>query len=343
MQYSIIYFLLSLLVNVSCAMGMELSENAPKCPLQSPYGYSSRQGRKSENRYEDRCAAIKIDQGELFVLFDGHGQDGHEAADKAIENIARIFTKQLSRYKSIKKVLEKTFISLDTKIREQTDSGTTAIVAYIRENNLYLAWAGDSRGIVIRNGKVVLATQDHKPHLEKMRIQEMIADFNTLNPSSKPLAYEKVVKSGRVSRIAGLALSRSLGDAECKTKFPIHFITPKPDVMYLQLEPGDVILLACDGVWDVLDNQTACDLITQGIQATAGVANTLDNTLTIENKLINSAKLTINPIPRLEQSDEDGNEDNIRLCYLARGLVNAAYAVEKNHDNITALLVEYPV
>jgi hypothetical protein len=58
---------------------------------------------------------------------------------------------------------------------------------------------------------------------------------------------------------AGLAVSRSLGDAQFKEPLPL--VSCDPDVSVTLLRPGDTLLiLASDGVWDVLSDQDAAEV-----------------------------------------------------------------------------------
>lgn len=57
-----------------------------------------------------------------------------------------------------------------------------------------------------------------------------------------------------------LNLSRALGDMEFKQTPELdpsqQMITANPDIQTLKLEAGDeFLILACDGIWDVLSNQ----------------------------------------------------------------------------------------
>eukprot|EP01124_Arcella_intermedia_P015823 TRINITY_DN22393_c0_g1_i3.p1 TRINITY_DN22393_c0_g1~~TRINITY_DN22393_c0_g1_i3.p1 ORF type:complete len:254 (-),score=68.17 TRINITY_DN22393_c0_g1_i3:14-775(-) len=54
-----------------------------------------------------------------------------------------------------------------------------------------------------------------------------------------------------------LALSRSLGDADLQP-----FVTYLPDVDFVYLNEGDrFVIIACDGVWDVLSNEQAANIV----------------------------------------------------------------------------------
>lgn len=66
------------------------------------------------------------------------------------------------------------------------------------------------------------------------------------------------VAEGRIN--GSLNLSRALGDMEYKQSRDLgphaQMVTAVPEVRHLPLEPGDeFLILACDGIWDVLSNQ----------------------------------------------------------------------------------------
>lgn len=74
-----------------------------------------------------------------------------------------------------------------------------------------------------------------------------------------------------VGRVNGnLNLSRSLGDLKYKQLKHLQpeeqIITAEPDITVFDIQPGDeFIILACDGIWDCLTNQEACDLVKEGL------------------------------------------------------------------------------
>ena len=54
-----------------------------------------------------------------------------------------------------------------------------------------------------------------------------------------------------------LAVARSLGDTKCHP-----YITTEPNVHEAQLEPDDeFLILACDGLWDVVSDEAAVRLV----------------------------------------------------------------------------------
>jgi len=138
-----------------------------------------------------------------------------------------------------------------------SDSGCTAVVAVLRGLNLYVANAGDSRCVVSRAGKAIDMSVDHKPEddLERTRINK---------------AGGRVTLDGRVN--GGLNLSRALGDHCYKLNTTLdakeQMITALPDVRCLTLEENDeFMVLACDGIWNVMTSQEVVDFVLELMKA----------------------------------------------------------------------------
>ncbi len=109
---------------------------------------------------------------------------------------------------------------------------------------------GDSRSIASVRGRVQNLSYDHKPNneLETKRI----------------LAAGGWVEFNRVN--GNLALSRALGDFVFKRnetkKAEEQIVTAYPDVDIKELTADhEFILLACDGIWDVLSNEEVLDFV----------------------------------------------------------------------------------
>jgi protein phosphatase 1G len=136
-------------------------------------------------------------------------------------------------------------------------TGCTASVCAIDEQNkkIYFTNAGDSRSVVCKNGVAFAMSIDHKPDLEIEKNRIYKADG--------------WVSEGRVK--GNLNLSRSLGDLEYKQnkKLPPEeqMITANPDVVVDNLTPEiNFIIVACDGIWDCVTNQEACDFVSERLR-----------------------------------------------------------------------------
>lgn len=128
-------------------------------------------------------------------------------------------------------------------------AGCTAVCAIVSDNHLVVANAGDSRCVLSRDGKAVALTEDHKPNNEE--------EF------SRIMKAGGFVADGRVN--GSLNLSRALGDLEYKqAQLPPEeqMVTANPEIRTLRLTHDDeFLILACDGIWDVLTNQEAVEFV----------------------------------------------------------------------------------
>jgi len=178
---------------------------------------------------------------DLFCVFDGHGS--RKPAEFSGENLPKTLETYLEKHgDETTKAMEETFIEVDRRMADWAkESGTTACVALIQASKLTVANVGDTRAVLCRAGKAMRLSFDHKPKVpsEKERI-EKLGGF---------------VAMGRVNAV--LAVSRALGDSQVN-----NLVTAEPYVTVTQLQPEDEFLIvACDGVWDILEDQNAVDLI----------------------------------------------------------------------------------
>lgn len=212
----------------------------------------------------------------FFAVYDGHG--GDKVALFSGENIPSILLKQ-DTFKSqdYAQSLKDTFLATDRAILndpryEEEVSGCTACVSLIAGNKLYLANAGDSRGVLGIKGRAKPLSQDHKPQLE--------------NEKNRITAAGGFVDFGRVN--GNLALSRAIGDFEFKKSAELppekQIVTAFPDVEVHELTDEDEFLvLACDGIWDCQSSQAVVEFVRRGIAAKQDLdkicENMMDNCL----------------------------------------------------------------
>ncbi|XP_006767513.2 PREDICTED: protein phosphatase 1G [Myotis davidii] len=140
---------------------------------------------------------------------------------------------------------------MEGKEEPGSDSGTTAVVALIRGKQLIVANAGDSRCVVSEAGKALDMSYDHKPEdeVELARIKN---------------AGGKVTMDGRVN--GGLNLSRAIGDHFYKRNKNLppeeQMISALPDIKMLTLtDDHEFMVIACDGIWNVMSSQEVIDFI----------------------------------------------------------------------------------
>lgn len=136
--------------------------------------------------------------------------------------------------------------------------GCTCVVCLVRSDVIIVANAGDSRAVLSRSRLAVPLSEDHKPNLPTEHDRIHRAGGSVERRQVGPIVQFRVN--------GNLNLSRSIGDLEYK-KNPClapseQMICATPDVQTFKREPADEFLLvACDGVWDVLSNQEAVDFV----------------------------------------------------------------------------------
>jgi len=136
--------------------------------------------------------------------------------------------------------------------------GCTAVMACVRPDVIVVANAGDSRAVLCRKGVAVDMSEDHKPNLpgEMQRIRR-----------AGGTVIEQHFGGHTHYRVNGnLNLSRSIGDLGYKQNAALpaqdQMICCTPEVRTFRRQPGDhFMVIACDGVWDVLSSQEVVDFI----------------------------------------------------------------------------------
>jgi len=120
------------------------------------------------------------------------------------------------------------------------DDGSTALCCLVRGAHVVVANAGDSRAVACVGGRAVALSVDHKPNLpaERARIH---------------LAGGTVTSLMGCHRVMGmLAMSRALGDVMIE-----QYLSQEPDLTEQELGPRDFVVMASDGLWDVMTNHEA--------------------------------------------------------------------------------------
>jgi serine/threonine protein phosphatase PrpC len=180
---------------------------------------------------------------------------------------------QLSAKQRVTSALHTAFLSLDRDILEQQrrqqddpaagssamgddESGCTGVVVLTTPTCYVCANVGDSRACVLTpRGPARALSTDHKPDnaAEKARIE----------------AAGGTVVSGRIN--GSLAVARAFGDPPYKDQahLPVEQqrVVAVPDIVVLprRLMEDEVLLVACDGVWDVLTTEQCNTMLMEGL------------------------------------------------------------------------------
>eukprot|EP00753_Platysulcus_tardus_P004266 PLAT12526.44.p1 GENE.PLAT12526.44~~PLAT12526.44.p1 ORF type:complete len:385 (+),score=120.10 PLAT12526.44:82-1236(+) len=199
----------------------------------------------------------------MFAVFDGHG--GTLAAKFCKTHLLKQVLRQaeFSRDKTphnLAVALSKAFLDTDAALRKQPrmihgdESGTTAVSVLLTDDYMIVANAGDSRCVLCTGGRVIALSEDHKPYLEKESVR-----------ISEAGGY---IHNCRVN--GDLAVSRALGDFSFKMRFDLEpgqqLVSAEPDISEMPRHAADeFLLLACDGIWDVLSSEAACEFVRDAI------------------------------------------------------------------------------
>ncbi|WVZ20055.1 hypothetical protein V8G54_007377, partial [Vigna mungo] len=213
------------------------------------YGYASSPGKRSsmEDFYDTRIDGVNGEVVGLFGVFDGHG--GARAAEYVKKNL---FSNLISHPKFIsdtKSAISDAYNHTDSEFlksekNQNKDAGSTASTAILVGDRLLVANVGDSRAVICRGGNAIAVSRDHKPDQtdERQRIEE---------------AGGFVMWAG-TWRVGGvLAVSRAFGDRLLK-----QYVVADPEIQEEKVDKSlEFLILASDGLWDVVSNEEAVTMI----------------------------------------------------------------------------------
>lgn len=199
---------------------------------------------------------------DLAAVFDGHG--GEYVSEFCAKNLENILLTCLHRNNgNIRKALLECFEELDNNLdpSKSNSTGSTCLVVLSNGTDaLWVANSGDSRAVMNKNENgCIILSKDHKPDVldERKRIEDNGGFILHLG----------------VWRVIGeLAVSRSIGDKKYRP-----LVIPTPDVKRVRLMPGEntMIILATDGLWDVVKNKQVIQTATHALQSKASVCEAL--------------------------------------------------------------------
>ncbi|PNY06842.1 protein phosphatase 2C 37-like [Trifolium pratense] len=167
-----------------------------------------------------------------------------------------------------KSTMEKSFIRMDKEVLNSTKTkqsftckcelqtphcdavGSTAVVAVVTPEKIIVSNCGDSRAVLCRNGVAIPLSSDHKP--------DRPDELDRINSAGGRVIYWDG------ARVLGvLAMSRAIGDNYLKP-----YVISEPEVTVTERsDEDDCLILASDGLWDVVENDTACRVVQMCLKA----------------------------------------------------------------------------
>lgn len=178
----------------------------------------------------------------VFIVADGMG--GHAAGEVASEMAVRIISREIGSLRGVTdeqagERIQRAIVSANEAIFERTLSehdkrgmGTTTTVLALLPGRYLVGQVGDSRAYLLRNGTFLQLTKDHS------YVQEQV-DAGLLTPEQARVhPYSNVI-------------TRCIGaNAEVV-----------PDIYFGHLRPGDVLLLASDGLTGMLEDEQLASIL----------------------------------------------------------------------------------
>jgi serine/threonine protein phosphatase PrpC len=214
----------------------------------------------------------------LFAIADGMGGhvQGEQASALAVRLAANHIIHQvylpllgddeaMAIRAPINEVLEASMqIAHEAVRRHLPQAGTTMTMALVLGDGLYIAHVGDSRAYLGDQGRLRLLTRDHSM---AARLMEMGSTTSDEAAMQRNILYKALGQGAQID----------------------------PDILYHDLNPGQYLLLCCDGLWDKVTDEEISVIIqaspTPGIACRSLVA----------------------------RANENGGEDNISVILAAKG------------------------
>ena len=250
---------------------------------------------------EDALACHTIDSNQTLYccVSDGHSDQGHIA--QTIVRDWPLLWSQRSDDDDLTHRATQVCLELDRRVAH-LPGGATAVTLLVQESQLVVVNVGDCRALLVQtDGVVVPLSQDHKPDRpsEQARIEQAGLTV-THEAFTDEDGVEQSIAKVQLNDTNRMAVSRSFGDVEYKTQIdPTHHaVVAVPE---LHIQPRDpsrdaFVVLACDGIWDVLSNHDVARFLWEYEQ---------------------SSDLTLVAKALLEWCLEKGSTDNLSLVLVA--------------------------
>jgi serine/threonine protein phosphatase PrpC len=207
-------------------------------------------------RDHNEDAMVILPEHRVAVVCDGMG--GHEAGEVAsgigVETVKRFFELAADpnatwpfRYDRAKdegtNLLSVAAQWANQRIREagtggsgggKRGMGTTFVGCYMREKKAWFGWVGDSRGYLWRRGELTATTSDHS------LLNELIKTGRLTEDEIENFQHKNVI-------------TRALGMAD----------QTEVDINAIDLEPGDICLVCCDGLTGMVTDERIAEIVTR--------------------------------------------------------------------------------
>lgn len=239
-------------------------------PLHLSFSEYAAQGKRAAMEDAHFYLDLEADKGALVGVFDGHG--GKQVADYANKRFQELFPQYLKDFnENVHQTFEKVIYTIhqeviDNKINDH--AGSTGVICFINKitHTIYTATVADSEANIYRDIK-----KGRKKSIPLSCVRHWGSDKEAAravrilnNHRIKTWLTKQATKADlKEFRIGPLNISRAIGDVNFLFVNGIEeqVILPKPKITINQLQPGDLLILACDGLKDVASEQEIIEQI----------------------------------------------------------------------------------
>lgn len=256
---------------------------------------------QSKKVCQDMCFMVNTSDSILLGLFDGHGDNGADVVKHCSDFIQNYFIENKDSMLNKPKEFLKVMTNECSKGLKRSNiniqrSGTTLILVLIYNYFIYHANVGDSRAILATENNISYDTQLPKnpvnqeemqfhrkikarrsiPKVKGIKATQLTKDHKPQDPEE----MNRILKfGGSIKRVCdssgnkfgpyrvwqpnsyspGLAMSRSIGDFIAKN----IGVSSEPAINSHQLDAfkDHFVIIASDGIWDVMDNNEVVSFV----------------------------------------------------------------------------------
>ncbi|MCC6525141.1 MAG: protein phosphatase 2C domain-containing protein [Polyangiaceae bacterium] len=254
--------------------------------LRLEYGQTSDPGRDPAKQVnEDSCGYAETKFGHLFVICDGMGGHvgGKEASTIAIRTIFETVaatpsgTPPPAALRAAIEEAARRVYHFGGAGQHLQRPGSTCVAVLIHEGGLEAAHVGDSRAYAIRSGEIYRLTRDHS------MVQNLV-DSGVLT-EAESIGHPD---ANKITRALGMTPSVDVD------------VRPEP----MELFEGDVILLASDGLTDMVRNEEIL-ATTLGALPAGGIQHACDRLVAVANDHGGHDNVTVQLVRVLEAAQKN--------------------------------------
>ena len=224
----------------------------------------------------------KYSKVNMYAIYDGHG--GSYVSKYLQDNLHNYFVNKKLVYPLPRKYILAAYSKVQAELtrlnanKAKQCGSTCACVLQFKDEQgrsaIQVLNTGDSRTCVCRDIKAIRLSDDHKPNNPKE-----LSRINNLGG--------KIMFDGSDYRIGNLSVSRAFGDNDTKP-----YVVETPDIFKYLLQNKDrFLIVACDGLWDVMTDQDVVNFILTRCFDKNG--NRIKKNINIARKLIDYAINTL--------------------------------------------------